>query len=227
MKTFISVNGLIFTVLTIFLFHTKGIAQVKEKHAGKYAFQFQIGSNFTLSTFQGSIFSGKYNFTENDAIRMGVTLNVNNQNQNNLNGGQNPASFNSIITNNRVNTYGFIIQYLRNNYLKNNFNLYFGGGPSFSYGQNKSGVNYASVINYTSNNQIQRYYGITACIGIEWYFNKSMSLSAQYGIAYNYYENITLTNSVMSNIQNSFTHIKTTGFTINPNSVLFGLSIYF
>ena len=39
---------------------------------GKYALQFQISENFTLSDFQGTTLSGKYQTGKRTAIRLGV-----------------------------------------------------------------------------------------------------------------------------------------------------------
>ena len=81
--------------------------------------------------------------------------------------------------------------------------------------------------NNNVNNDYWRYYGITACAGIEWYFSKAMSLSAQYGIAYNYYEEVLNVSYAYNNVQQSSNEVRTTGFQIYPNSVLFGLTVYF
>jgi hypothetical protein len=42
---------------------------------GKYALQFQISENFTLSDFQGAILSGKYHLGKRSAIRLGLSIN--------------------------------------------------------------------------------------------------------------------------------------------------------
>lgn len=49
-----------------------------DKLNGKFALQFQITSNFTLSHFQGTTFSGKYHFDNRSAIRVGVSTQINN-----------------------------------------------------------------------------------------------------------------------------------------------------
>ena len=41
---------------------------------GKFALQFQINENFSLSDFQGTVLSGKYHFSSRDAVRLGVSL---------------------------------------------------------------------------------------------------------------------------------------------------------
>ena len=41
---------------------------------GKFALQFQISENFTLSNFQGAILSGKYQLGKRSAVRLGISL---------------------------------------------------------------------------------------------------------------------------------------------------------
>lgn len=43
---------------------------------GVWALQFQIGSNFTLNSFQGTVISGKYHLSSVCAIRAGLSLGV-------------------------------------------------------------------------------------------------------------------------------------------------------
>lgn len=45
--------------------------------SGKYALQFQISENFKLSSLQGTILSGKYNFNNSIALRIGISGNYN------------------------------------------------------------------------------------------------------------------------------------------------------
>ena len=59
------------------LFVTTGFSQSTsylDSLDGKFALQFRITNNFSLSNFQGTILSGKYHFSNRDAIRLGVSL---------------------------------------------------------------------------------------------------------------------------------------------------------
>ncbi len=132
MKTIHLTTTMLIATLAVIIFHTTSIAQENETHKGLYAFQFQISSNFTLSSFQGTVLSGKYNFTENDAIRVGLSIDQNNQSRNNLIIYNNPLTTSSNTIDNAKNTYEIILHYLRNNYLRNNFNFYYGGGLVFN-----------------------------------------------------------------------------------------------
>ena len=227
MKTYFTVFTLFISFFIICVFQTTSNAQDKEVYKGKFALQFQIGQNFTLSSFQGSVLSGKYNFSENDAVRLGLSIGVFKSDNNTLNGISNPSSTTGFTQNVLSNNYGILLQYIRNNYLDNNLNFYFGGGPTFSYGVSRNETLDMQSNSIINSNNYSKDYGISACLGIEWYFNKSMSLSAQYGIAFDYSEAIQNSNSADNNTQVSYSVHKSTGYQINPNSVLFGLSVYF
>src|SRR3970282_1162057 len=45
---------------------------------GKFALQFQVSDNFTLNNFQGTTFSGKYNFGSRNAVRAGLSIDFTN-----------------------------------------------------------------------------------------------------------------------------------------------------
>ena len=56
-------------------------AQTKEEavktnslEKGSWSLQFQISENFTLQSFQGSMISTKYHFTEKSALRTGLSI---------------------------------------------------------------------------------------------------------------------------------------------------------
>lgn len=224
MKTFNAVSRL-FCVLSLICFlSASSIAQKKEEHKGKYALQFQISQNFTLSSFQGSVISGKYNFSENDAIRLGVGINTNNQENNELNTYSNQAPNYSRVNTNIFNNYSVGIQYIRNNYYSNGINFYFGGGPNIGYYYN--GNTYKDINGGSRSIETQWSYGIGALAGVEWYFLDRMSLSAEYGILFNHYED-TKSNTQIVAQSGSGIESKINGFNVNGNSVRFGLSVYF
>jgi len=192
------------------------IAQQTAQHEGKYALQFQIGQNFNLTSFQGATISGKYNFSEQDAVRLGVTINTNSQDNNYLynNSTWNQTASNSSSTTD--NNYMLSAQYLRNNYYDGSIVFYYGGGPNISYAFNlNTTFAYGSGTRSADTKWI---YGLTGLAGVEWYFIKNMSLSAEYGITFNYYDEV-ISGGGQEN------RIKGTQYV--PNSVKFGLSVYF
>ena len=69
-------------ILTTILLLSSNQAQEKQDstdylNAGLWSIQFGIAENFTLRSFNGSTFSGKYQFTDKSALRLGITMNGN------------------------------------------------------------------------------------------------------------------------------------------------------
>lgn len=220
MKTYISATKLFILFLITGVINTTGMAQNKEEHKGKYALQFQITQNFSLSSFQGSIISGKYNFSENDAVRLGISINSNTQDNNGLNTYNNQSQKYSNINTSVVNNYSIMVQYIKNNYYLSGINFYYGGGPNIGYYYSES--NYKDISQNNRAIERQWNYGINAIAGVEWYFINNMSLSAEYGILFNHFEDVKANTQI-----NVGSESKTNGFQVNAYSVRFGLAVYF
>lgn len=133
----------VFSIILILFSNLK--AQEKEEY--KYAFQFQIGPNFTLRNFQGSVLSGKYNFDKCNSLRLGLSIENVNEESNELQNNPN-STVTSLNNDNSYSNFTINFQYLKNNYW-DNFNFYFGGGPNVSYyfSKNKSQADSSSRIN--------------------------------------------------------------------------------
>ena len=69
------------TLISLFLFGAfstqaqEQAAEINSLKAGVWALQFGISSNFTLSSFQGTTISAKYQTSTTNAWRAGITLN--------------------------------------------------------------------------------------------------------------------------------------------------------
>lgn len=221
MNTFFVARRMCYVFLVLIISSNIILAQDKEEHKGLYALQFQIGQNFQLSSFQGSVISGKYNFSDRDALRLGVSITTNNQDQNGLVNHHDQLDNYSSTMKNIINNFSIGLQYIRNNYYRWNINFYYGAGPiiGYNYNDNNTKDNFGNI-NRVMNTQWN--YGISAMAGVEWYFLKDMSLSAEYGIMYNYFQ------ETMANTQpNTDSTTKIKGFLIQPLGVRFGLSVYF
>ncbi len=216
-----SICLIILSVLFLsFILPPKIQAQETNKHFNKYALEFQIGSNFSLNSFEGSVFSGKYNFDRDNSFRLGLSINVRNQNNSTTNHNLNYEVF-TLSNGMKQNTYKISFEYLKNNYLYNDFNFYFGGGPVISY--TTSSTN--SRDDYGNTNdilQITRGYGIRFLTGIEWFFKDNMSLSGEYGLDYQYQA---LSSGANQNGNTNYTH--GSSYIVAPVGVKLGLSIYF
>jgi hypothetical protein len=144
--------------------------------ANSRAIEFQIGPNFSLNTFDGSTFSYKMFLSEKQAIRFGVSLN--------LQMNKNIAELSSNKTTNytaSLNTY--YLWYLAP---KDLIHFYYGTGPVIGYNYSKShhSDNSAPSEAYYENIQESIPKGFSAGIGgvcgVEVFVTKAISLSAEY-----------------------------------------------
>jgi len=213
--------------VTLLMLYTTIYAQDSVSVRGKYALQFQIASDFQLASFNGATISGKYTLPDENAVRVGFDINglnnIYNENTNNA-----PQS-NSAGTKDTRKSYSFNItllaQYLFYNKVVNDVAFYYGGGPlaGLSYSKiNETPLNY---YNSNSSEDITNKWtvGISLVCGVDWFLNKTISLSAEYGLSVSYYkavENIIVASTSTSQNANY-------GYQFGANSVKLGLSIYF
>jgi len=191
---------------------------------GKFALQFQISEDFTLTNFQGTTFSGKYHFSSRDAVRLGFTFE--------LSDSEIKADVTHLDTTDsdqskdNINRFGFTInsQYIHYFTVTDNIAFFGGAGPFISFfDQNSERV---ITENGTEINRKISRSGYTAGLdlitGVEWWFHEQMSLSAEYGLKFNY-----------TNSEDKFNDDVIEGeseinsFHIIGNTVKFGISVYF
>jgi len=191
---------------------------------GKFALQFQINRDFQLSDFQGSTLSGKYHFSTRDAVRLGITLELSDADA--------ELSSNELDTVN-VNTsnidnsnFGITIntQYIR--YIKGTDDIAFfiGGGPFITYSTTTSNgeIREKDPVEKLKRSDDSYSLGVYLLLGIEWWFHKYMSLSAEYGMKFMY-------RSRESMVEQGVLRRETTDkyFRITANSINFGITVYF
>jgi hypothetical protein len=189
---------------------------------GKYALQFQISDDFQLTNFQGTTFSGKYHIGKREAIRTGISLDFGDA-ENEFDAvtdttsdhGKNDQTSFSIT----INT-----QYIR--YLKGTEDIvFFGGtGPFVTYqnAENTSKVTDDDIVRNIEDTRTTFSIGMDVLVGVEWFFHKAMSLSAEYGLELYY-----LQSDQETKIDDSTREMHTNYFTVDANSVNFGISVYF
>jgi len=170
----------------------------------KFALQFQIGTNFTLKDFQGSTLSFKYQIFDESAVRVGFSISSSVETYREENHIEEPKQNYFDITLNAQ-----FIKYLKT---FEDISLYTGGGPRFFseyYTSLPSGYHkYWSL-------------GLDGILGVEWFFKKNMSLSAEYGISIVYWVTDINDPSSTSKFYN------TKRINIGDNNMLkFGISIY-
>ncbi len=217
----ISIASVIVFLLSLTIF-----AQDSVSVRGKYALQFQFASNFQLTSFNGTTISGKYTFSNGDAVRAGLSINGTSTTlveDNNTNQIFNPNEYKTKLSS---NGYGItlIAQYLYYNSLINDVSFYYGGGPLAGISYNKtnntgnvSGINPSEVI-------IQGWtLGVSLVCGVDWFISKRLSLSAEYGFVASYDK--TIENAVTASPQ--WDQQTNYGYQFGGNNVKIGLSIYF
>ena len=218
----------IISLLLFFIVFTKVCLPQNESYLdsldGKFALQFQISDNFNLTNFQGTTFSGKYHFSNKDALRLGLSLDFGDAK---LDGQTNQYdTVNVAKINATQNSFGFILkaQYIRYLVETNAIAFFSGVGPFFSYNKTTNETNSEGTPEDRNYKNTTDGYsvGLDLLLGVEWFFTNNMSLSAEYGLNLMYRSR---TNSFESEVTSGSTHETTYGIT--GNKINFGFSVYF
>ena len=216
-------------------------AQTEEKdnslEAGKWALQFQINNNFTLSSFQGAIISAKYHLTDSKAIRFGVGGNYTFRENNAGNLQDDTYSYSGQESDTKNYSISISTQFLSYIIPDKEVLLFWGVGPMVQYSKstqnqtNQSNISSVSTETNDTNNSHAWDFGASAVLGVEWFAAKSFSLHAEYGVSllYNWGESIySYSNKNSQNPEISGTSSQNQrNWFFNANSVRFGLSVYF
>lgn len=185
---------------------------------GSNAFQFQISDNFTLGSFSGSTISYKRQLTKDHARRIGLSIN-NSYSWNNYPDSENEEERSELNLN-------FGISYTWMNYTnpESDIKFYYGYGPGVRTGfgrfvEEQTGL---KTINQDS------FYAISGIgyAGVEWFFQSSMSLHAEYRafLQVNHRRD-KITHIYNGNRDTNRSH--STMIILGGNDVKFGLSVYF
>lgn len=208
----------LFTFAVFFFLMNILNVEAQQKDFDRYALQFGIGSNFTIKNFNGSTFSGKYFFGENNGIRLDISFSASDQTQE-------LRVNDETKTLEDVNTVSFFISpnYFIRPIKNDDVYFYLLAGPrlGFSYqilkGENRDPI--SGNNNSIKNTGIK--IGAKIGSGVEYYFKENMSLSAEYALSLEYRYSISERNSTSKTYQLSRAVL------FNPLNVLFGLSVYF
>ena len=214
---------------------------------GAWAMQFAISSNFTLYSFQGGAISAKYHVSKTNAIRVGLTINGSDADNDNL---TLPTSFDTTLhlisesTGGSRNSRDIVLnaQYLWYVNPEAIIHLFLGIGCLTEYGHSDyedervSFVSDNSWIKSTrSNSDTWWAVGTSGVAGVEWFATSSFSLHAEYGLVLQYRSTKGQSNSVglSSNplINPYYNNTKSTGlekgWVLDNGQSKFGLSVYF
>lgn len=207
-------------------------------HKKRWALQFQIGRDFTLNSFQGSIISIKKTLSDKSAVRIGVSFRTEIRNDENK---FNHIPADSVHNERTYDNSGFdlnvLSQYIKYLPIEDNIAAYYGIGPTFGYSFNKykyedsdtygssKSSSYGTTTAYTWN------VGANAVFGVEWFVRKNMSLSGEYGASLTYSNNKQDHKGESSYSSNPLIGYKDERnwdhISLGANMVKFGLSVYF
>ncbi len=246
-----SIIRLFLLISIIFLFTITAQSQSSDSlslREGTWALQFGIDRYFTLTSFQGSTIGAKYQLSETNAIRGGITIGGSTNNgSNTISGATNTIDLGSVPGNSSSKSvaFNFIIQYVW--YMNSNkpVHFYAGLGPmvTCSYSKNSvtsNRINISGSDGYWMRQQyeskyIQQAIGAAAVVGVEWFACQWLSLHADYneGIQYqwgsssnNDYEFPLSDSSLNPTTYKLDSSGSSKGWVLNNLGVSFGLNIY-
>jgi opacity protein-like surface antigen len=206
---------------------------------GAWALQFAIQQNFTLGSFAGSTLSLKKHFKQDQAFRLGISLNANDR----------EASFEETVVfgnprehdekhdDQHIN-FQITVMYLRYYRSHNRVTIFLGAGPLAAYGRSK-GNNVLDVSTDPMETSIRREetksvnwsLGIVLAFGVEYFINKTLSLTAEYGssLLYNDVQSdrIRYEDDIGGERYRMDTSIAYKEYHFAAQPVKFGISVYF
>ena len=192
---------------------------------GKWALQFQITSGFTLNEFQGGTFSGKYHFTNNSAIRFGLTSRyVSKDNELSQTiiypDTTSKSDHDGELSSNAIE---IALQYLHYFEMSNSISAFCGAGLNYytsPYSNELKDLKVETKTNFG--------YGLNLLMGVEWFVRSNIGINAEYGIRFGYsYEEYASERTYSYNDEKRLSYSKSSGFALYSPRVKFGLSIYF
>ena len=155
----------LFSISSLYSQDSSKVSSLKDN----FALQFQV-NGFYLQQFQGSNLSCKYHVSHNSAWRLGVGISASADLSNKFN--------NVALTKNEYQSINLAIQYIRYVKTVDDISLYLGSGPNYTR-------YYRKYDNWQDRNNSWSL-GISGIVGMEWFFNSSMSMSGEYGILLSY-----------------------------------------
>lgn len=206
------------------------------------ALQFQIGSNFDLFSFQGTVFSYLQHINKEAALRLGLSVSVGGSNSDNSMDDFSITG-DSLYQRSLENLDRKSSSFQLNAQLIRYFNpggkllLYGGAGPFLRYEYTKEKRETAEKLPYAipsgsirnSTNELKSSFwtpGIMGVLGVEWFAAKGISFMAEYGLqaAYTWGKG---ENTSKSDLNVRKTNTQQSGWGLTGNNVKLGLSLYF
>jgi len=201
---------------------------------GLKAIQFSINENFSLRTFQGNFISAKYHLNDNKAIRLGISLNARHTDGKS----ESEDMFDESKTQNYyLNLRGHYLDYI---VTSKRVNIFWGIGPYLTYRydhrDDKQEITASDTLYSTSFNERNSddyHMGVSLSAGAEIFITHYLSLHAEYSsiiyYRYNTAEIFRETIFTDPNTEDNITRkkLRSHGYYISSDQLLFGLSVYF
>jgi len=202
-----------------------------------WSIQFGISNNFNLRSFQGENISAKKQFSKKNALRFGISI------SGSLADSEGDDESIDVHQQNDSDKKAIGVDgslyYLRYINPDDNIQFYFGAGPGVSYGIGRMNSE-SEIVRYDTLTMIRRSesdlnsWGINFSLisGVEWFFHKSVSLTAEYGsrILYDFRENKIENKEILPSggeMLISKRKIDDKVLSFDALNILFGISIYF
>ncbi len=212
---------------------------------GAWALQFGIGSNFSLTSFQGFSIAAKYHLSSTNALRAGVTITGATNNGTSLsraNQADSLANSESSSLSSNSTTVNFVVQYLWYLGPSRPIHFYLALGPAVSYTHSSDGqdaINYynlgipTAIRTLSSSRYTQWGLGANVAVGVEWFAVHWFSLRAEYANTVQYQWATKKTTSTNENSQTTIvvstqnSSSSSNGWSFGSQGVSFGLNVYF
>jgi len=198
------------------------------------ALQFQIGSNFTLTSFQGAALSYKHHLKPLRAVRVGSELSLSKSNFD-LTEVDSVGDLETLSKSDQTRYYvRFNTQLIWYSESYSGISFFYGVGPFLGFSKSEKKDEWVSPYpgHRTNLDETKTGWslGLTGLVGVEWFVSKSISLHAEYRISLGYsrekreYNRTTISQTGKSYITGNET-IKFRQ--LSSDGVRFGLSVYF
>jgi hypothetical protein len=141
----------------------------------KWALIFEVGSNFTLKSFEGLVFALKYHLTDKSSIRFGIG---DEKFEDNTLESIKPKNVFVVDSSDWGNM--FLLTYLLYPKPKSDVNLILGIGLKFAYDIYKTKYYYINIPEAYYFKYQQVYLGLTFHLGVEYFITKGISIFGEY-----------------------------------------------
>lgn len=183
--------------------------------SGARALQFQITDDVNLESFSGTILSFKWQRTNRTAYRAGLSLNGDYS--------TNTRESGADELDNSRGGFDLLLNFSWMNYInpQDDVKFYYGYGPQVG-----GGYNQRTVEDSFDEEKVKRMMlsvGGLGYAGVEWFFQKSMSIHAEYQASVRYLH----INQNIERDQGSDNKETSRGFHLGGDGVVFGVSVYF